>query len=218
MAASDAAASEVVVAREMADALKDELGGMPLGDNIGHRNAVEEEERAAKRVEALTMRLAGFSIAQIADRLKIDDTRVSRLINTTLQRAENQTVAEMRQVENQRLDRAQLAVWQDVLKGDVKAIDTFLKISQQRSKINGLYAPTKIDMNIGIRNEMQGALADLERLMQQRAAEIVDVEVVGELEAGKQQLENYAVGEAARLQAEADIYDPDEPEYVEQRR
>lgn len=205
MAASDAA-SEVIVAREMAEALKDELGGMPLEDNLKHRTAVEEDERSARRVEAMAMRLAGFTGVQIGQRLGVSESQVSGLINGTLQRAENQTVAEMREIENQRLDRAQLAVWQEVLRGDLKAIDVFLKISQQRSKINGLYAPTKIDMNIGIRNEMQGALADLERLMSERAAEVVEAEVVDEPP---------AIEDGATRNTGPNPYDPDEPEYVE---
>jgi DNA-binding CsgD family transcriptional regulator len=77
-------------------------------------NARSARQRA-RRVEALSLRLAGVSTAQIAERMGIQPDTVRKLINRTLQTAENRAVEEMRELENARLDRAQAAIWTQVL-------------------------------------------------------------------------------------------------------
>lgn len=134
-----------------------------------------KEEQKARRTQALSLRLSGLSYDDIAKHLSISSFKASQLVNETLERAENQSVDQMRELENSRLDRAQAAIWSSVLKGDLKAIDRFLRISQQRSKINGLEAPKKIDLSVGVKQEMQNALSELE--------ELVIGEVVQEVEA-----------------------------------
>jgi hypothetical protein len=139
---------------------------------------VDEADRKAKRVEILALRLAGFSAEQIAERQGLSSSVVEDIISVTLENTKNRAVAQMREEENLRLDRAQTAIWGDVIKGDLPAVNTFLRISQQRSKINGIYAPKKIEMNVGIRHEMESALSDLENLMRQQAEEIIDAEIL----------------------------------------
>lgn len=124
-----------------------------------------KEEQKARRTQALSLRLSGLSYEDIAKHLSISSVKASQLVNETLERAENQSVDQMRELENSRLDRAQAAIWSSVLKGDLKAIDRFLRISQQRSKINGLEAPKKIDLSVGVKQEMQNALSELEELV-----------------------------------------------------
>ena len=46
-----------------------------------------------------------------------------------------------------------------MLNGEDKAIDTFLRISQRRARLNGLDAPQKLDLNLSIRQEMEELLA-----------------------------------------------------------
>lgn len=146
----------------------------PSSDKVSKR--VSDDVEQARRTEALTLRLAGLTQEQIAERLEIEKPAVDRMINRTLNQAENQNVEQMRSLENQRLDRAQTAIWQQVLNGDLKAVETFLRISQQRSKVNGLDAPKKVDVNVGIRNEMQRALDELESV----AAEATVIDQVEE--------------------------------------
>jgi hypothetical protein len=87
------------------------------------------------------------------------------MVHRSLDVAESRAVDEMRELENARLDRAQTAIWTKVLNGDLKALDAFLKISQRRARLNGLDAPTKIDLKIGIRAEMEAALSELENVV-----------------------------------------------------
>jgi len=43
-----------------------------------------------------------------------------------------------------RIDRAQAAIWDQVIKGNHGAIDRFVKLSERRSRILGLDAPAKM--------------------------------------------------------------------------
>lgn len=136
---------------------------------------VEQRRRRqeARRNEALTYKLAGLSNTQIADRLGISESGVKDLLNRTLARETNRAVEELRDLENARLDRAQAAIWGEVLKGDLKAVDTFLRLSARRSRLNGLDAPTNINLSVSVRQEMENALVELQRVV---LGEVVDDE------------------------------------------
>ena len=138
-----------------------------MGESVPEGNGVVARriEDRARRVEALSLRLAGFSLEQIADRMELSISGVRDLVNRTLERAENTGVEEMRDIENARLDRAQAAIWDKVLRGEEKAVDTFLRISQRRARLNGLDMPTKVDLTMSIKQEMEQALARLENVV-----------------------------------------------------
>lgn len=124
----------------------------------------------ARRTEAVSMALAGLTYEQIGNRLGISQTAAIELVRRTLEETRNHDVDALRQVENARLDRAQAAIWSNVLEGDLKAIGTYLRIAERRAKLNGLDAPTKVQMTLSVRQEMEQALAALE--------DILDAEVV----------------------------------------
>lgn len=138
-----------------------------MGESVPEGNGVVARrlEDRARRVEALSLRLAGFSLEQIAERMDLSISGVRDLVNRTLERAENTGVEEMRDIENARLDRAQAAIWDKVLRGEEKAVDTFLRISQRRARLNGLDMPTKVDLTMSIKQEMEQALARLENVV-----------------------------------------------------
>lgn len=125
----------------------------------------EKEKQKARRAEALQLRMAGLSYESIGERLGIGRTAATQMVQRALDQAEHQGVAALRAEENARLDRAQMAIWGDVIQGDLKAIGVFLQISAARSKINGLYAPTQVQMSVSIRKDMEDALASLEELV-----------------------------------------------------
>lgn len=120
---------------------------------------------ATRRTEALALRMAGLSFEAIGERLGIGMSGARDLVNRTLERAENRLVEQERDLENQRLDRAQAAIWSKVLDGDLKAVDSFLKLSARRAKMNGLDAPIKVDLSVSVRQEMEAALSQLERVV-----------------------------------------------------
>jgi len=126
---------------------------------------------SARRMEALSLRLAGLTYSQIGDRLGISEDGARDMVVRTLARAENRAVDEQRSVENARLDRAQAAIWTQVLEGDLRAVDTFLRLSQRRARMNGLDAPLAVNLSIGIRQDMEAALSTLEKIV---LGEVID--------------------------------------------
>lgn len=136
------------------------------------------DQAAARRAEALALRLAGLSYEAIGERLKISKNAAYDMINRSLERAESQGVSQLRAEENARLDRAQMAIWSDVLKGDLKAITVFLQISAARAKINGLYAPSQVQVSMTIRQEMEEALSNLETLVLHEAPRAQTMQVL----------------------------------------
>lgn len=136
-----------------------------------------KEYHAQRRVEAMTLRLAGLTYQQIAERMDLSESGAYDLVKRSFRYVETDTVDEMRQLENDRLDRAQAAIWPKVLRGEESAISTFLSISGQRARINGLNSPTKVDISVGVRTEMESALNQLEELVMD-AEVIEDAQVV----------------------------------------
>jgi transposase len=124
----------------------------------------------ARRVEALSLKLAGVSTAQIAQRMGTKPDTVRHLINRTLRTAENRAAEEMRALENARLDRAQAAIWSNVLAGDYRAVMVFLQISQRRAKLNGLDSPPSVVVSPNMRGEMERALFELQQLFEMTEA------------------------------------------------
>jgi transposase len=123
------------------------------------------ETHQARRAEALSLVLAGLSYEAVGERLGISKSAAIDMVGRSLDIAETRAVDEMRAVENARLDRAQAAIWTKVLNGDEKAIATFISISQRRSRLNGLDAPTRINLKVSVQAEMEAALNELEAVV-----------------------------------------------------
>lgn len=151
-----ASVSEAIRARKEDDELP------PPAVSLSERRKAQD---SGKRMEALSLRMAGLTYAQIATRLNISEQGAMDLVTRTLERAENLAAREMRELEGARLDRAQAAIWTQVLEGDVKAVESFLRISQRRAKLFGLDAPTAVNVNVGIRMEMEQALDQLQKVV-----------------------------------------------------
>lgn len=122
-------------------------------------------QRRARNVEIMTLRLAGMSQEKIAERFGIKQTTVSAILAKMLAQAQQLNADEMRALENARLDRVQAAIWPQVLQGDLKAIGTYLRLSQQRSAINGLNAPTRVELAVSVKQELEQAFTELEALV-----------------------------------------------------
>ena len=118
-----------------------------------------------RRIKAVSLRLSGLSWAQIGERLNISASGAKALVNRSLERAESRNVEDMRALENARLDRAQAAIWPGVLKGEKSAVSAYLQISAARRQMNGLNAPTQMEVSMSIRAEMNQALSELEQMV-----------------------------------------------------
>jgi transposase len=133
-----------------------------------HLGSLRDEQRTrdqVNRTKAISLKLAGLSDEAIGEQLDMSVSGVRDLIRRTLDRAENRVVEEMRDLENAKLDRVQTAIWTKVIEGDLKAVDTYLRLSARRAKLNGLDQPMKIDLSLTVREEMEQALTQLEHLV-----------------------------------------------------
>jgi hypothetical protein len=110
----------------------------------------QRAETAERRAKAIKLKLAGWSYQQIATELHYTSYRAVWVdINRALEaRLKGMTEAAevLRQQEVDRLDRAQAAIWQQVLKGDVRAGMLFVKYVERRCRILGLDAATKVEV------------------------------------------------------------------------
>jgi hypothetical protein len=93
---------------------------------------------AKRRTFAIQMRLAGASWQQVADRLDYSSRGaaccdVGRALAQNLVE-QNTTVEELRYLEVARLDRLQVAIWQNALNGDIRAVDAVARIIMHRSR------------------------------------------------------------------------------------
>lgn len=106
------------------------------------------ENKAENQKRAYELRISGFSYRKIGEALGVGHVTAFNYVKETLSilRAECHDLAETyRDMELERLDQAQMAIYAKVLKGDVAAIDRLLKIQERRSKLLGLDSPTKIE-------------------------------------------------------------------------
>jgi DNA-binding CsgD family transcriptional regulator len=158
----------------------EEAGLEPVDGNPALLDDARKKRQEARRVEAMSLVIAGLTYEQIAERMKISPSGVRALVERTLERATNRNVEALREIENARLDRAQAAIWTKVLGGDLKAIDTYLRISTRRAKMNGLDAPTNINLNLSIKQEMEQALNELHEVVM---GEVIEYDA-GDTDAG----------------------------------
>ena len=150
--------------------------GIPKGGRKHNRN---KDIAKARNIELLRLRIEGKSMNDIARQFNIKQQTASRIISDTLAGAVNMRAEELREIENARLDVAQAAIWPKVKKGNMDAIDSFIRLSARRSRMNGLDAPQKVQVGGNVRLEMEEALGALERLLAAPEDEnIVDAEVV----------------------------------------
>ena len=142
---------------------------LPNGGALNTRDRPRAETNSrAFGVQATMLRLAGLTYAQIGEQLGgVSDDTARLAVKRHLDRAEVWSAAELRKVENARLDRAQAAIWTKVLNGDLAAVHAFLRLSERRSRLNGLDAPTSITLNRDVREEMERAFAELETVIGQ---------------------------------------------------
>ena len=104
--------------------------------------AILREQESINAHKALEMRRSGKTWWQIAETLKISERYAANLVHKALEEAANLVDHGAKQqllaLEVDRLDNLQQAVWQDAIGGDLKAVETALRIIQTRSKVLGL--------------------------------------------------------------------------------
>lgn len=108
--------------------------------------------KAAERTrQAIALKKAGLSLEAIGQRLGISKAAAGKALHRGLAELRAETLVdaeELRTIESARLDQAQAAIWPEVVKGKLAAIDRFVRIAQRRAALLGLDAPTKVDATV----------------------------------------------------------------------
>jgi hypothetical protein len=126
----------------------------------------QRAQTAERRGKAIALRLAGLDYETIAQRLGYSgraaaykDIERALAANLAQERASSE---ELRKVELLRLDRLQAAAWQAAATGDLRAIETVLKVIDRRCKLLGLDAPVRSRVEIVDDELAQALVAQLE--------------------------------------------------------
>lgn len=111
--------------------------------------------------EALRLRLAGLTYAEIAERLGYSRPASAYV---AVQRAlakicPPEDVAALRQLEIQRLDQLLQSRWEKALAGDDAALDRVLRILERKARLLGLDAPEKRQVEASLDRATWEALA-----------------------------------------------------------
>ena len=109
------------------------------------------EQRIELRRRAWELRIAGLTQQQIAARLQISQSLVSRMLARARADATEatHTVAATATTEQvARLDRMLTALWEKVRNGNERACETVLRIEERRAKLLGLDATVRKEVDI----------------------------------------------------------------------
>jgi predicted transcriptional regulator len=102
---------------------------------------------AERRPKVVEMRKEGYGQRQIADSLGIAVSTVCKDLKYALEEfgtATAEEVAEMRALDNARIEEMIKAIWLKAKDGQVGAIDRIVKLLERRAKLNGLDGVVKI--------------------------------------------------------------------------
>ncbi|WP_460192725.1 LuxR C-terminal-related transcriptional regulator [Thermosynechococcus sp. FA-CM-4201] len=111
------------------------------------KKLLKETKRDSRALQVYEYRLQGFTLKDISEIMGISAATVHRDLVRVLDKLSKHNITEMeklRQIELERLDAAQVAIWERVQRGDLDAIDVFLGISDRRCRLLGLYLDTRV--------------------------------------------------------------------------
>lgn len=115
---------------------------MSVSTTAGRRAVAAERRR-----EAMRLRCEGQTLREIGRQLGISRQSAQRHVRGALDQLAAETrdaTAGLRALELSRIDTAWAAIWPDVERGDLQAIDRMLRLSERRCRLLGLDAPTRI--------------------------------------------------------------------------
>jgi hypothetical protein len=129
--------------------------------------------------QALDLRLTGRSYADIGDALGVTPQRAFQLVSEGVARLTGDEVRNIdlaRQLQLLRLDMLMHAQWPKVQAGSTEAANVVLKILERQSKLLGLDAPIKINVEDRIRQVALAEGLDPEEALEEARAIIRSLE------------------------------------------
>jgi len=134
----------------------------------GSKGSARRLKAREREKEALRLRLAGKTYAEIGEALGVTEQGAHKIIMRVLKRLNEKIVEDgmaVRRIEVERLDALLRVVWPKAQDGDLAAVDRILRISKRRSELLGLDAPMAVDLTSG------GKAVPVERIV---VREVVD--------------------------------------------
>lgn len=111
------------------------------------------EKKVELMLVATDMRMSGMSYRQIGRQLDVSHVTAYRYVEESIAQIREECDESAKQLlvlELKRLDAALAAIFKKVIGGDLNAIDRMIKIGERRSRLIGLDAPTKQQMDLNI--------------------------------------------------------------------
>jgi len=120
----------------------------------------------------LELRRAGVTFDVIAQEVGYSNSSGAyHAFHRALKRTLNNAGAEeMREVELDRLDRLQRFAWTAAARGELKAIETVLRIMTRRARLLGLDMPVKVEQEVTVWSGDASIDREVQRLIQQLEA------------------------------------------------
>lgn len=136
--------------------------------NPGHDTA----EEVARGARLLRLRAARMTYDQIAQEEGYADKAAARnALMRALARHEAENARELRDLENMALDDDERVLRSIILNTSlspstrIKAIDSRVRLSARRSRLNGLDAPVAVQISAGVQAGLDDALSELETVV-----------------------------------------------------
>jgi transposase len=96
--------------------------------------------------EALTYRLGGMKLWEIAQKLGVTEAGVSKMLSRTLDATSkeiSEKAEELRAVQLERTEMMIRGLWSKAMVGDEKAVDTIRKLLERQARLLGIDAPER---------------------------------------------------------------------------
>ena len=135
------------------------------GESKASKNRISA---AKKQAQALALRAAGASYETIAFQLGYaSPSGAYKAVSSALRKTLEEPAAELRTLELNRLDGYLLVISPEVRRGNLKAIDRALKISERRSKLLGLDQAIEVRASAIVEDNLGEVLSVLEKTLPQ---------------------------------------------------
>jgi hypothetical protein len=116
---------------------------------MSQNSKVPDPELVDKETKVLELRRAGLTWQRISEETGYADaTGAYAAYKRVIKRTQQQPADELREQEVDRIDRLQLALWPNAMKGSERAILTIVRLMERRAKLLGLDAPTRIQQDV----------------------------------------------------------------------
>lgn len=134
-----------------------------MSDIDGDRDAARV---LLRRTEAASLKLQGLTWAQIAEQTGYSSAGSAyTAVMPWLRRQADETITDLRDITNARLERVMAALYPKAIAGDVKAAAEFRRYVADFRRHNGLDAPVQVQISTGAAARLQDVLANAEQVV-----------------------------------------------------